>query len=159
MSMDFKPYQQYLADKHLNHNLRNSSLIWLVNGERIPLHDNSFLKAELPELYFLFESGTQQLYDTFKDDYVVLGYLRQAEAYIVEVENELNSIVVSRQNSAALLDEGKTFDLEDEQKEYTLREVIRAWFMGNLDKNFYYNTYNNELLLNYMSSHCRCGDK
>lgn len=152
MSRDFKPFELYLTDKEHNNLFRNGNVIFTLNtGEVINQYENEVAKQEYPEAHFLL-SGFDTLYDNNKDNLLFIEVVDRLELSLKELEAELNASLeankasnfISRQFSAS-----DSIDRADLSKN-NVEDVAKAWFYGNLDRDFYYNEYNNELMISFI---------
>lgn len=131
MSRSWTPREMYYADKMLyeqtGKTLRNQ-IIELVgaNGDRVPLESEQDLKIrkQFKELGFLFDP-LPRLYKEFSN------HPKYRNRVLNEIETHLEELINQNNGSE--------------------NDIIWIWYIGKLDKRFYYNEYNNELFYKYIS--------
>lgn len=147
VSRDWRPVEQYAYDNHFKeergYGLRDSVITWQSpDGQEIPLQ-NEEMRKQFPELEFLWGEA-KNIFEEHKNNKAVLSVLDEIEKAFKEAEkvfDETKSIPESK----------KFWELdENEFMQLPLKEVASEWFYGNLDSNFYYNTYNNDMLSMYV---------
>lgn len=137
MSRDFTPMEYYNCDKYMTlcgESLRESrfTIRWQMGKTPesllfTPSQKKTVLKFR--ELGFLFERDLLKLWDETKD------YSVRRRAILDWAEEELRKVITAV-NTNVVTEE--------------LDKTIYSWYLGELDKNFYYNKLNNELLYNYL---------
>lgn len=151
MSRDFAPFELYLADKQQNQQLRNLTISYNIpNGESFVLFSpDDDLSKELPELSFLFER-TKSLVSMYNRESAVFGFIKEADAIVRELENELNRCIEQGSVAVNRFLSYSVSDLDGAEPE----QVLHSWFTGNLDAHFYYHEVNDDLLFEYLCKHC-----
>ena len=137
MSRDFTPMEYYNCDKYMTlrgESLRESrfTIRWQMGKTPesllfTPSQKKTVLKFR--ELGFLFERDLLKLWDETKD------YSVRRRAILDWAEEELRKVITAV-NTNVVTEE--------------LDKTIYSWYLGELDKNFYYNKLNNQLLYNYL---------
>ena len=136
MSKDFTPMEYYNCDKYMalrGESLRESRFTIRYEMGNTPeslLFTPSQKKTVLKfrELGFLFERDLLKLWEETKD------YSVRRRAVLDWAEEEIRKVITSV-NTNVPADVDKT---------------IYDWYLGELDKNFYYNKLNNKLLYIYL---------
>lgn len=130
MSRSWTPQELYHMDKYLQReqgkSLRESQVLFIKpNGERVPLEDKQTLNVrnQYKELGFLFDI----LPTTYK---ILEKHPKYRKKVLDRIETHLKEI--------------------EELKSGNDKDVVWLWYTGKLDKNFYYNSYNNELFMEYI---------
>lgn len=91
--------------------------------------DNHAAKERYPELSFLFNEF-DLLYKSYDNDEKALAVLDDVESCLVKAEEDFMKGV---------------YDSDNE-----MQRVVKEWFNGRLDENFYYAEYNNELFQTFI---------
>ena len=132
LSRDFKPFEQFLADRRFNNEMRNSAITFTdrISGEKVRL-DNHAAKERYPELSFLFNEF-DLLYNSYNNDEKALAVLDDIESCLVKAEEDF-------------MKETETYDSDNE-----MQKVVKEWFNGRLDESFYYAEYNNKLFQTFI---------
>lgn len=147
MSRDWRPVEHYIVDKRFKaergEGLRDIVVMWhSPDGQEIPLQ-NKEMQKQFPELEFLW-GESKDIFEEHKNNKAILSVLNEIEETLKEVEkivDETKSIPESK----------KFWELDEKEfMQLPLKEVASEWFYGNLDSNFYYNTYNNDMLSMYV---------
>lgn len=132
MSRSWTPREMYYADKmiqeKMGESLRNRKFTYVeTNGNKIPMESEQDLKIrkQFKELGFLFDL-LPKLYKEFSN------HPKYRNRVLTELEEHLKDLIVQ--------DAGNNDD------------TVWLWYIGKLDKGFYYNKYNNELFYNYISN-------
>lgn len=130
MSKDFTPKDMYESDKFLhekhNCNLRDMKITLNIDNKSIRMDINQYpyYKTRFPNLSFLFSKLIE----------------------LPNLENESNLTFLDS------IEKELTEHLDDAKCENN-KSIVQQWYFGKLDKNYYYNTYNNELFYNWIASH------
>ena len=138
MSRDWCPRELYFADKHMaaqGYSMRDSDFMFVntATGEKIPLksEEEKTIGKNFPNLSFLLD-GWYRVYSSMTNT--------EARDNLFKLyENTLSAIIVE--------DEDVSFAVPHTIFEY---DTIIKWYCGKLDKGFYYNERNNELLFENM---------
>lgn len=133
MSRSWTPQEQSLANKYImethGRSMRDQQFYMIKpNGEQIPMQckQEQALRKKYTELGFLFDN----LYIVYKK---LSKHPKYTARVLEDIENRLAKYV-------------KYNKCEDE------KDTIWLWYIGKLDTGFYYNTYNNQLLEEYIIS-------
>lgn len=151
MSRDWTPAELYIADKAMakeyGRSLRESELMFVDtnSGEKVPL-SNKQARADYPELSFLF-GEFDRLYESYKDDKALRALFDRFEVVLVETEKLLGGEIP---HSKELYKMG-----EKEFLSQPVETVVREWFLGRLDSDFYYNERNNAAFRTFFANEMR----
>ncbi len=138
MSRDWTPKQLYLVDKHLNGNLREQKITWELNGETYVIHDpEGEMEKAFPNLTFLGNDIVKSLKEKCK-----ITFIYDVESCLTGITELLDSFNNSNRDIA-------DSEIETHMKKsyWVLGKLIRDWFEGKLDPDFYYNERNNEIFI------------
>lgn len=148
MSRDWKKWETYAADKHLQKQMGESlrgDIIWCdANGnemETLPKPIREEARAKFPELTFLFYDYFLPIYNEHKDNDKVLAYFGELEDTLVLVEKaffkeEDDGLVFNRR--------GDNIEIPDTE----MGKAVRDWFLGNPKE--HYEEDNNERFYSYI---------
>lgn len=132
MSRSWTPREMYYADKMLQEKtgetLRGRTFVYVEpNGNRTPMESEHDLKIrkQFKELGFLFDN-LPQLYKEFSN------HPKYRNKVLNEIEEHLEKLI--------------------NQDSGNKEDIVWLWYIGKLDKGFYYNKYNNELFYTYISN-------
>lgn len=124
MSRDFTPYESYQSSLVIDANLDLfDKATTVINGKAYPMITKH-------------ESKMRHKYP----------YLARANGDILKAlakRKQINVIEYLDMNIQKIVKENNVQDVD---------KIIEEWFYGKLDKNFHYNTQNNETLMNYLNS-------
>ena len=137
MSRNWTPREMYFVDLEATKQGRplRGTLNTLVfvdpKGNQIPFinEDEKKVLSMFKELGFLFSDNLYHLWVSTNE------HPRIRKKVLMEMEQELENIIDNDKN-------GKSFTMYD--------DILVRWYMGELDPNFYYSEYNNELLEQYL---------
>lgn len=130
MGKDFTPREHHMADIMYGFS-RNRTVMRDADGNETVLYDpHSPASVKYPNLSFLFGSGLADILEEFGSG---------AGSVLSDIEKRLVRIIEA--------DSGE----KDDQ--------LYLWYIGKLDPDFYYNTWNNELLREYIVSLVRSDKK
>lgn len=145
MSRDFRPCEFYFVDKRIGVR-KAQKIVWhTADGDEIeaPLYDKDAIH-KFPELSFLF-GNFNSLYPKYKNNEKALSIFSDLEKKLKEVEREYEDNGYSEKGGEKC---GALFNAElIKENSY---DVIKEWFYGRLDNNFYYNIKNNDKFLQYI---------
>ena len=137
MSRDFAPQEMYHVDKNLD--VRKMSIIDM-NGN-IVYDPDSWVGRHFP-MSWLLAAG------------VIEAYLKE---YVEKFSGMYPySNILGGVDALCYMEQQISFLIEEEEGEGNPRlsseidSVIRKWFIGHLDKNFYYHETNDRLLVEYL---------
>ena len=142
MSRDLRPVELYLLDISCNRSLRNITSVTRTDGNNTGteiLLQNSSARQRYPELSFLF-SGFRSIYEAYGHDRTARQVFKKFEQSLVECETDM-----TQKNDLQL--PGTTNDVFFNTP---IKDIVREWFYGRLDKNFYYSDENNYQFEEYM---------
>lgn len=149
MSRDWRPVELYINDKYFKekhgNGLRDSVIMFRTpDGQEQPL-SNLEMRKQYPELEFLAGDVTKAFYEAHKNDKDILALFDELETALRNTEAEFDK----KQAFSTSL---QLWKLESEEiAQHPIDEVVKEWFYGNLDSNFYYNTENDEVLTSYIA--------
>lgn len=130
MSRSWTPREMYYADKMMQEgmgeSLRGKTFVYVApNGDRTPMESEQDLKIrkQFIELGFLFDP-LPKLYNELSN------HPKYRNKVLNQIEQHLEELIKHNNGSK--------------------EDVVWLWYIGLLDKNFYYNTYNNELFYEYI---------
>lgn len=140
MSRDWCPRELYFADKHMatqGYSMRDSDFMFVntATGEKIPLksEEEKTIGKNFPNLSFLLDGW-----------YCVYNSMTNAEA-----RDNLFKLYETTLSAIIIADEDPSMVCPTTIFEYS---TILSWYRGELDRGFYYNERNNELLFENMWS-------
>ena len=132
MSRNWTPQEQYYADKFIQRekgvSMRDQQFMWVKSdGTTVFMEDKQsrIVREQYKELGFLFD----YLPKTYK---ALNKHPKYRKRILDKIEEHLKEI--------------------EELKTYDNKDVIWLWYTGRLDLDFYYNTRNNELFMEYIIS-------
>lgn len=150
MSRDFRPYEQYMADKCINQTmgkpLRDCDIKFVApDGTEVSMI-NLQAKKEYPEMSFLF-NHFRALYEQNTDNPKAHKVFRQLEDTLKTVEREFETEQKEYNVSTQF------YKLTDkEMAKQPMLSVVRAWFYGKLVPDFYYSEENDAIFLTYIKA-------
>ena len=155
MSKDMMPCDLYIADRAIaqmrgSQGLRDMEIAMNFNGQSIPL-GNKDAKADFPELSFLYGDCFHPLYEQHRHPETKRLH-PEAKRVFQEFETALKNAEEALLNQSEPLSRHLTELSEEEFLQQQISVVVEEWFFGRLDDGFYYNTYNNEKLLEFMTA-------
>lgn len=134
MSRDWTPYEMWNVEKRMaaeGHSMREAEYMFvnMLTGERTPLipKEQKEIGKQYPTLSFLFD-GWYKIYTDMKNEVV-------RDKTFTLYENTLRAVIC-----------------EDEDVDVVLPstlfayDLVKLWYFGKLDPNFYYREQNNEVL-------------
>lgn len=130
MGRDFTPYEHYISDKSMGGTLRTATF-FDNEGKKIEWfkREEKKILEKYRELGFLFSECLLELWDEMS------GHPRYRKEVLETIERDLEFII---ENIG-------TLELKN-----NFNKTVYDWFMGKLDKNFYYSDRNNDLLKVYI---------
>ena len=137
MSRNWTPREMYFVDLEMTKqgkSLRNSLYTMVFvdpqgNQTSFISEEEKKVLVQFKELGFLFCENLYHLWVSTE------SHPRIRKRILLETEQELERIIDADKNS-------KSLDVFD--------KILVSWYMGELDSNFYYSDYNNELLEQYL---------
>lgn len=156
MSKDWKPYEQYLADKAMKEMrgeaLRDMKITFTYKGETVPF-GNPEAKERYPELSFLYDEFNS-LYEQYKNSAEALTVFRAFENVLKAVEEQFEEDIGfgnGTTDSCARCEQ--LWKLSDEEfLELPIKTVVQEWFFGRLSPTFFYNESNNEAFYRFITA-------
>lgn len=150
MSRDWRPVDQYAADKILTkrrRSLREAEIKLVIAGQPDILLTNPQAMADYPELSFLL-NGFNNLYEQNKKNNAVRVVFEIFEKALKQAEAAFDDAVDSR---AALPEDKKLYNLDDKELFHQpIANVVEEWFYGRLDSGFYYNEINDNKMHGFL---------
>lgn len=137
MGRDMTPAEIYIEDKRMsaqNISLRTLKLINTIDGTPV-VKSETEAKAKYPELHLLLD-GFTNMYDRYQLDQNALSVFDEIEQHIVSLEH--------------MLDKTHRIPIPNRHNIKTAYDTTVLWFNGQLDRDFYYNTENNNLFRNFI---------
>ena len=131
MSRDWTPRELWYADEMAyqtrGQRLRDTKLVYIIDGKQIPMEDKQSekIRSQYKELGFLFD----KLPILYKE---LANHPKYRNRVLQNIETHLEELI--KQNN------GRDTD------------TVWLWYIGRLDKNFYYREYNDELFYEYIVS-------
>lgn len=118
-------------------------------GESSPLHDaeEMTLRKNFPSLGRLF-NGFPKLYEK-------LSQIRGGIDFLHRKDDELTAYIESRQFKLEEISDNGTYQIHSKPGKGDKDSYLIKWFEGTLDEGFYYNTYNDELLVEHILDEAR----
>lgn len=149
MSRDWRPVELYITDKQFKESkgsgLRDNVITFKTPDGQERLLSNMEMRQQYPELEFVAGDVTKAFYDLYKDNKDVLALFDELEIALRKAETEFDK---DRTFPSSL----ELWKLEPEEiAQHPIDEVVKEWFYGNLDNNFYYNTENDEIFTGYIT--------
>ena len=138
MSRDWTPQQLYAVDKQMNGSLHEQVITWEVNGETFTDHDpNSEDGKAFPNFYFLGCDVFRKLKE------------KCSTPFMYDIEKVLTAIIniVDGFDNPCESISDELLEQNVKPKYLSLAKLVRNWFEGKLDPNFYYNEWNNEVFV------------
>lgn len=141
MSRDWTPREHYFADLYMQReyksNFREESLNMTISyegkEEAVYTEEDKKILKKYRELGFLFSRNLLSLYERTSEHPI------RRNRMLNELELQLEEIIKLHTEKVALEDYPKYID-----------EYLLKWFLGELDKNFYYNSRNNKIFEDYL---------
>ena len=141
MSRDWTPREHYFADLYMQReyksNFREESLNMVISyqgkEEAVYTEEDKKILRKYIELGFLFSRNLLSLYKRTEEHPI------RRNRMLNELELQLEEIIKLHTEKVALEDYPKYID-----------EYLLKWFLGELDKNFYYNSRNNKIFEDYL---------
>lgn len=141
MSRDWTPREHYFADLYMQReyksNFREDSLNMTISyegkEEAVYTEEDKKILKKYRELGFLFSRNLLSLYERTSEHPI------RRNRMLNELELQLEEIIKLHTEKVALEDYPKYID-----------EYLLKWFLGELDKNFYYNSRNNKIFEDYL---------
>lgn len=149
MSRDWRPVELYMNDKYFKEKhgkgLRDSVISFRTLDGQEQLLSNLEMRKQYPELEFVAGDATKMFYEAHKSNKAVLALFDELETALRNAETDFDK---SQTFPVPL----ELWKLEPEEiAQHSIDEVVKEWFYGNLDSNFYYNTENDEVLISYIA--------
>lgn len=136
MSRDWRPFEAVIADEeaHITRGeyIHDAKFVmhYPKTGKECPMYKEE-PRGPFPNLCYLLDGFELKTYDEIKEDHKAYAFYEYVESQIGRLSDTIRK---QMQNNERLnLDQ---VDVAD--------PVIKDWFMGELDQNFYYNEVNNE---------------
>lgn len=129
MSRDWTPRELWYADEMAyqtrGERLRDTKLVYVIDGKQIPIDDKQSekIRSQYKELGFLFDK-LLKLYKELSD------HPKYRNRVLNQIEEHLELLI--KQNNGSE------------------KDIVWLWYIGKLDKNFYYREYNDELFYEYI---------
>lgn len=147
MSRDWRPIDAVISDEEraLNGLERISEMklyVRIANDKAKTPFFNDEARMVFPHLCYLLDGFENRIYEFIKDD-------KSSIKIYKKIEKELDKLVVR-------VREQMKEDIRDiSLGKVSVNDVVKKWFCGELDENFYYNEYNNELFMDWISQEIR----
>ena len=138
MSRNWTPREMYFVDLSIQqrdgHSMRNGlfDMVFVsAHGDKVPFiqEEEKKILSMFKELGFLFSDNLYSLWLSTEE------HPRKRKRVLMETEIEIGKIIEADKKQRDL----GVFD-----------ETLVKWYLGELDSNFYYSDYNNELLQEYL---------
>ena len=151
MSKDWTPFELVMADIIVTEErgtpLHDSQIVFVDEGGNETTLWNDEARKEFPNTSFLLDGFEFSIYEELHKD----GNETERNVYdsFKYLEQQLSQIVhyIEQQHI-----HNDTINMD----ELNVPFVIKDWFLGQLAKNFYYNTENNELLYSFIYQYAVC---
>lgn len=141
MSRDWTPREHYFADLYMQReyksNFREESLNMTISyegkEEAVYTEEDKKILKKYRELGFLFSRNLLSLYERTSEHPI------RRNRMLNELELQLEEIIKLSTDRVAVNDFPKYID-----------DYLLKWFIGELDKGFYYNSRNNKIFEDYL---------
>lgn len=141
MSRDWTPREHYFADLYMQREYKSSfreeslnmTISYEGKEEAVYTEEDKKILKKYRELGFLFSRNLLSLYERTSEHPI------RRNRMLNELELQLEEIIKLHTEKVALEDYPKYID-----------EYLLKWFLGELDKNFYYNSRNNKIFEDYL---------